>query len=85
MGIYRSISDTITTVCKPIISAANTADESLSMATTYVENRAAKFKREDKRNCLMSEAESALEHKRKLQDDEELAALYAELEKEFYS
>ena len=83
MGIFRSASNAITSIFDTITDVANTAGESVSMATTYVHNRAVSQKLTDKQEVMVSTAETLAALQTKLDADEKLAAIYASLEKEF--
>ncbi|UAT28847.1 hypothetical protein PP753_gp08 [Dinoroseobacter phage vB_DshP-R7L] len=83
MGIFSSVRDTIVAVTKPVISTANAADESLSIATGYIHNRAVSAKLTDKESVKVSTAETLLELQAKLDADDKLKALYESLDAEF--
>lgn len=79
MGIFSSISQTITAVCQPIIRAANAADESLEMATVYVHNRSVAFKDEDAVTVATASAKRQAQIKHELEDDEDAAEIFETL------
>lgn len=83
MGIFSSIRDTIVAVAQPIISAANAVDESISMATSSIHNRAIAHKLHDKQHVIVETAEKMAKLDTKLDADKKLKALYTKLEKEF--
>lgn len=83
MGIYSSASNAITSIFDTITDVANTAGESVSMATTYVHNRAVSQKLTDKQEVMVSTAETLAALQTKLDADEKLRAIYDQLEKEF--
>lgn len=79
MGIFSSISETIQSVCRPVIRAANAADESLDMATTFVHNRNVAFKDEDATTVATASAKRQAVLKRELEDDEDAAEIFKDL------
>jgi 4-hydroxy-3-methylbut-2-enyl diphosphate reductase IspH len=83
MGIFSTVRDTIVAVCQPVISTAQAADESLSIATEYIHNRAVSTKLTDKQSVMVSTAETMNELQAKLDADEGLKAQYEALEKHF--
>lgn len=79
MGIFSSISDTITAVTAPVISTANAMDESLSIATTMIHNRSVAIKDTDMLTVATDHAQRQAKLKLELQDDEEAAAIFTDL------
>lgn len=83
MGIFSSVRDTIVAISNPIISTANAADESLSIATTWIHNRAVATKLTDKQYVMVNTAETLAALETKLDADEKLRTIYEKLEAEF--
>ncbi len=83
MGIFSTVRDTIVAVCQPVISTAQAADESLSIATEFIHNRAVSTKLTDKQAVMVSTAETMNELQAKLDADEGLKAQYKALEEHF--
>lgn len=83
MGIFSSIRDTVVAVSNPIISTANAADESLSIATEYIHNRAVATKLTDKEYVRVATAEKMTELQAKLDADDALKAQYDALAEAF--
>lgn len=83
MGMFSSASRAITSVFDTITDVAGTANESVSMATTYVHNRAVSQKLTDKQEVMVSTAEKMTELQAKLDADDKLKAQYDKLEAEF--
>ena len=83
MGMFSAIRDTVIAVCNPVISAANAADESLSMATSAIHNRATAHKLHDRQHVIVETSEKMLKLDVKLDNDPKLKALYSKLEQEF--
>lgn len=79
MGIFKSISDTIQAVTSPVISAANAADESLSIATTMIHNRSVAIKDTDMLSVATDHAKRQAELKAELDGDEDAAAIFTDL------
>lgn len=79
MGIFSSISQTITAVCSPVIRAANAVDESLDMATTFVHNRSVVFKEEDTMQVATDSAKRQAVLKKELEDNEDARNIYNQL------
>lgn len=83
MGIFSAIRDTIVATTRPVISTANALDESLSIATEYVHNRAVATKLTDREYVKVTTAETLLELQAKLDADVDLKAIYDKLDAEF--
>ena len=83
MGIFSTVRETVIAVCNPVISAANAADESLSMATSAIHNRATAHKLHDRQYVIVETSEKMLKLNAKLDSDPKLKTLYNKLEKEF--
>lgn len=83
MGIFSSIRDAVVATTKPVISLAEATDESLTVATSYIHNRAVAHKLTDKQEVMVSTAESMLALEAKLNADKDLKAIYDKLDKEF--
>jgi len=85
MGIFTSASNAICSILNTASDIGEATGKTVSIATTYVETNASKLEREIKRDAAMSEAKNALTHRQELQSDADLAAIYEELTKEFYT
>jgi len=83
MSVLRSLSNALITTFDTVGAVANTAQETVGMATEYVHNRAHSQKLTDKQAVIVSTAKTLQVHKKELDADEELKALYDELEKEW--
>lgn len=79
MGIFSTLSNTIQAVCQPVIRAANAADESLDMATTYVHHRSVAFKDTDMLAVATDHAKRQAEMKKELEGDEDAAEIFNSL------
>ena len=83
MGIFATIRETVIAICNPVISAANAADESLSMATRAIHNRATAHKLTDRQHVIVETTKTMAKLDAELASDPKLRALYDKLEKEF--
>lgn len=83
MGIFSTVRDTVVAVCQPVISTAQAADESLSIATEYIHNRAVATKLTDKQSVMVTTAETMSALQAKLDADADLKAQYEALEEHF--
>lgn len=83
MGIFSTVRDTVVAVCQPVISTAQAADESLSIATEFIHNRAVSTKLTDKQAVMVATAETMNELQAKLDADEGLKAQYDALAEHF--
>lgn len=83
MSVLSSISNALTTTFDTVTAVATTAQETVGMATEYVHNRAHSQKLTDKQAVIVSTAKALQVHKQELDADEELKALYDELEKDW--
>jgi len=79
MGIFASTRDAICGVLDRVTQATETVGKSLDMATTYVDNRATMFEDDDMAAVATASAERQAELKRKLDADEDAAAIYNDL------
>lgn len=79
MGMFSSISNTISAVCSPVISLANAADESLDIATTMIHNRSVAIKDTDMLTVATDHAKRQQILKQELEGDEDLTAIYNDL------
>lgn len=80
MSVLSSISNALTQTFDTIGAVAQTAQETVGMATEYVHNRAHSQKLTDKQAVIVSTAKTLQVHKQELDKDAELKALYDELE-----
>lgn len=83
MGIFSAIRDTIVATTRPVISTANALDESLSIATEYVHNRAVATKLTDKQYVMVQTSKTLATLQAELDADAKLKAIYDQLESEF--
>lgn len=83
MGMFRSMQRFVSSTFNVGSDIVESVGQSASMATTYVDNRAKAQKITDRQLVLDSITETLAPIKQKLNDDEEYAALYAEVEAEF--
>ena len=83
MGMFRSISRFVSTTFDQASDVVESVGEGVSMATTYVDNRAKAQKITDRQLVLDNITETLAPIKEKLDSDEKYAALYAEVEAEF--
>lgn len=83
MGMFRSMQRFVSTTFDQATQVVESAGQSVSMATTYVDNRAKAQKITDRQLVLDSITETLAPIKEKLEADEKYAALYAEVEAEF--
>lgn len=79
MGIFNSVSDTITAVAQPIIRTAQAADETLEMATGRIHRRAVADKIADKQYVQIETAKKLRTMQQELDQDEELAKIFSDL------
>ena len=79
MGIFNTLSTTIQAVCQPVIRAANAADETLDMATTFVHHRSVAFKDTDMLTVATDHAQRQAQLKKELEEDEDAAEIFNEL------
>lgn len=79
MGIFASTRNAICSILDTVTDVADTAGKGVSMATTYVDNRAFVFEDEDMAIVATASAERQAELKRKLEADEDAAAIYNDL------
>lgn len=83
MGMFRSVQRFVSTTFDVGTDVVESAGQSISMATTYVDNRAKAQKLTDKAIVIDGITETLKPIREKLNADEDYAALYAEIEKEF--
>lgn len=79
MGIFASTRDAICSVLNTVTDVADTAGETVRMATTYVDNRAFVFEDEDAATVATASAKRQASLKRELEADEEATAIYNDL------
>ena len=83
MGIFRSAQRFVSTTFDIGTEVVESVGQSVSMATTYVDNRAKAQKISDRQLVIDGLTETLAPIRQKLNSDEEYAKLYAELEAEF--
>lgn len=81
MGMFNSIRNAIASTFDVITDVADAAGETVGIATTYIDNRAAVFTEEDMATVATASAKRQAELKRQLEDDEDAAAIYTDLVK----
>lgn len=79
MGIFKSTGNAICSIMDTITDVAEMAGETVSVATTYVDNRAAIFDEEDMATVATESAKRQADLKRQLEEDEDAAAIYNDL------
>ena len=82
MGIFSSARNAICSVLDTTTDIADTAGKAVSMATTYVDNRAIMFEDTDMTVAATNAAKKQAELKRELEADEDAAAIYSDLIKQ---
>lgn len=83
MGMFKSAQRFVSTTFDIGTEVVESVGQSVSMATTYVDNRAKAQKISDRQLVIDSLTETLAPIREKLNTDEEYAKLYAELEAEF--
>ncbi|AHX01044.1 hypothetical protein HL13_gp84 [Dinoroseobacter phage DFL12phi1] len=83
MGMFKSAQRFVSTTFDIGTEVVESVGQSVSMATTYVDNRAKAQKISDRQLVIDSLTETLAPIREKLNTDEAYAALYAELEAEF--
>lgn len=83
MSIISSLRKTITTTLDTATDVISAAQESVSMATTYVHHRAVAQQIVDKDTVVLATTKSLAEIKAELQGNKELEDLFAETAKLF--
>lgn len=79
MGIFASARNAICSVLDTVTDVAEAAGETVTMATTYVDNRAAVFEEEDMATVATESAKRQAKLKRELEEDEDATAIYNDL------
>ncbi len=83
MGMFKSAQRFVSTTFDIGTEVVESVGQSVSMATTYVDNRAKAQKISDRQLVINSLTETLAPIREKLNTDEQYAALYAKLEAEF--
>lgn len=83
MGIFKSASNAIASIFDTITDVGEAAGKTVGMATTYVDNRATKQKLTDRQSVMLDTAKAMREIQLELEEDEDLAKIFADLNKEF--
>lgn len=83
MSIFQSTSAAVCSVLDTVTDIGEAAGKTVNMATTYVDNRATSQKLTDKQHVMLRTAKSLRIVQEELQGDENLAALFKDLESEF--
>lgn len=83
MGMFKSAQRFVSTTFDIGTEVVESVGQSVSMATTYVDNRAKAQKISDRQLVIDGLTETLAPIREKLNTDEEYAKLYAELEAEF--
>ena len=83
MGLFEFIGTTLNALASPIVKAGQAADESLTVATTVIHNRAVSTKLTDRQLIIDRTTETLKPIQEKLDTDEEYAAIYRSVEAEF--
>lgn len=79
MGMFKSIRNAITSTFDVITDVAEAAGETVGIATTYIDNRAAVFTDEDMATVATESAKRQAELKRQLEEDKDAAKIYNNL------
>lgn len=82
MGIFKSTRNAICGVLDTVTDVADMAGETISVATTYVDNRSAVFADEDMATVATESAKRQAKLKRELEEDEDAAKIYKKLVKD---
>lgn len=83
MGIFSTVRHTIIALCNPVISAANAADESLTVATKAIHVRAVSHNLTDKQKVTVDTSRTLNELNAELKADKDLQAMYDKIAGEF--
>lgn len=83
ISVFRSVSNSLISVFNTITDVADTAGESVQIATTYVHNRAIEQKLTDNSHVRLSTAKSLRAIQVELEGDEALTKIFEDLEQEF--
>lgn len=83
MGIFSSTSKAICSVLDTAADVGDAAGKTVSMATTFVDNRATKQKLTDKQAVMLETAKQMRTIQAELDADGDLAAMFKSLEAEF--
>jgi hypothetical protein len=83
MGMFSSANRAISSTFDIITDVAEATGKTVSMATTYVDNRATKQNLTDKQSVMLDTAKHMATIQAELNADEDLAAIFKSLETEF--
>lgn len=81
--MFRSITQAIAAIFNTITTVGDTAGKAISMATTYVDNRATAQNLTDKQQVMLDTAKTMQVLQDELKSDEALKAIYDSLQEEF--
>lgn len=83
MGIFRSAQNAISSSFDIVTDIAEATGKTVSMATTYVDNRATKQNLTDKQSVMLDTAKHMTAIQAELEADEKLNAMFKALKSEF--
>lgn len=83
MGMFSSANRFVSKSFDTATDVVESVGQSVSMATTYVDNRAKAQKLTDRQVVISNIAETLEPIRERLESDEKFAKLYADIEKEF--
>lgn len=83
MGIFSSASKAISSTFDIVTDVAEAGGKTVSMATTFVDNRATKQNLTDKQSVMLDTAKHMREIQVELEADKELSAIFDQLKTEF--
>jgi len=83
MSIFTSTSAAVCSVLDTVTDIGTATGKTVSMATTYVDNRATSQQLTDKQHVMLRTAKSLRIVQEELKEDEELTALFNQLKDEF--
>ena len=83
MGMIKAMSATVTRVFNTVTDVADAAAKVVDMGVIYIDQSAQEQKIVVRKETILSTAKSLAIIKRELDEDEELNAIYAELEKDW--
>ena len=83
MSVLTSLSNAVIKTFDAVAEVGEAAESGIGMCTKYVHNRARKQKLTDLESVKISTAKEMVKHKRELDADKELKAMYDELDAEW--
>ena len=83
MGMIKAMSNTVTRIFNTVTDVADAAAKVVDMGVIYIDQSAQEQKIVVRKETILSTAKSLAIIKRELDEDEELNAIYAELEKDW--